>query len=147
MKYFLVAFSSEEKTIGFFPQVSQGQVPVSVEDPRYLSAFMHRKTSAETLLPEFILFKKARLTDLLSVSYPGATGNLVTSLRLASIIQKSRHIGIEFLPTKLHHHKDQTEDLVIIHPYGYSFHFLDVKNTRIAHRKTQDQKLHFAETR
>jgi hypothetical protein len=144
MKFFLVAYSSEEKTIGFFPQVSQGKVPVSVDDPRFLSAFMSKKTSAETVLPEYILYKKARLTDLVSVSFPGSTGNLAVSLRLASIVQKSRHTGLEFLPTKLHAHLRQVEDIIILHPYEYAFKFLDLQNTRIAHRKTPDQNLHFA---
>ena len=144
MTFYRIGHQIEKKLIGYFPQIQEGIVPTTVHDPRYISYYMNRALSQDVLVPELILYKKAKLTDLLSASFMGLVTNLVVSLRLAGILQKANRFGIEFIDTKLHFQNGtEQEDVVIIHPYRYGYEFIDFQRSQITLGRNGEEIVHF----
>src|SRR3954468_21411083 len=100
MNFLRLRHSSHSKEIGKFPQVAKGEIPTTWDDPNYIGSYGLPNDAHKVLTPTgLLLYKKARLTHLLSSAFAGISGNLLISERLKIIIENSRYLGLHFFPT------------------------------------------------
>jgi hypothetical protein len=128
MKYFRINNASDGKAIGFYPQVSNGIYPTTRDSSNALGMLLYNeKVKLNTEIPKGILHKRAKLTDLLSVSF--LSGSLFLSERLKSIITEHSCKGVQFLNTSIMVREKENTSFYILYPHESDYSFLDMKKT------------------
>src|SRR5215210_1147443 len=97
MKYYRLEYSTGPDIGSTFPQVQEMRTLVSVDSPNHLWR-NSGKFSQDVYIPDPILDKKAKVTDLISsspISFP------IVSQKLKSIFEMFRKSGIQYLSVKL----------------------------------------------
>ena len=129
MSFFRIYDSIDSKIIGVFPQVIDGVVPTTRNDPNFIENYNLRKAPASVYLPKGILEKKAKLTDLLTTSFPGFSLNLFVSELLKDIINTSNHFGMQFFESSVIIKSGQEFPYWILHAYEMGYEFLNVADS------------------
>ena len=93
------------KGIGKYPQVKTATGDFNVNSVLYIgnSQFHAKEIEVEAVLPELVLWARAKLTDLISSSFMGTTRGLVVSNKLKIIIEKYQPASLQFFKLKIHH--------------------------------------------
>jgi len=133
MKYYRFYISAESSVIGKYPQIHQCIVPTTVNDPNYIDNFFWEKVPEFTLLPQGILDRKAKKTDLISVSFIGFSTRLFVSCKLGKILENFNYWGLQYLPTTLIDNNSTKDEYWIINPYYAAYECLDFDSSLFSH--------------
>jgi hypothetical protein len=129
MNYFAITESITSQVVGIFPQSIDANHAISINSPLHLDyAGYDRKINDTVILPEPILRKTAKRTDL--VSTVSITNRLVTSDRLKEIMALHFKETIQFLRTNLIF-KDQKLPYWIANSIQYDDAFVDYSQSDI----------------
>lgn len=124
MHYYRIFESADEKIIGVYPQISNAVYLSTYDSPNALGMLAFEKAKPTTEVPKGVLSKKAKLTDLLSVSF--LSGQLFISNKLENIFQEYSKEGIEFIATSLIIDKKVNPNFFIVNPFLSNCSYLDV---------------------
>lgn len=128
MKYSRL-FHSAGPEVGFVPQVYKATVNFDIYHPNSAYHLNFAKADESTLWPIPQLSKKAKKTDLLSVSFMSLSGKLLISSKLHNIISKSKTTGIQFVKTELIIKVGKIEEYWILNPFQSDLSFIDCANS------------------
>lgn len=130
MNYYKLGYSIQKKEVGTFPQVSEGELPVDMEDPRFIRFFIHKKAPENVLVPTLKLNASAKQTDLISASFPGMVTNDLISSKATEILMSGNTFGIQSFSTKL---VTKSNEFVyhIIHPYEPAWDIVDINKSEL----------------
>lgn len=126
MKYWRL-YNSAEKEVGSVPQITEPVFEGYYTDDNQLWNNIFKKINNTTVIPKGHLDKRARLTDLMSVSF--LSGQLFVSDKLRNIIEGFSTAGIQFANTEIITKTGEHLKSNIIHPYIINYSFIDMKNT------------------
>ena len=119
MKFYRIYESTDVKEIGSYPQSTEARILGNVWNSQYLSNYFLQQTNGEALVPNPIIKKRAKNTDLLSCSTMGFEFNLIVSAKLAEIIKVGNFYGLEFYEiTATKEDRNVELPYVLIHPYA-----------------------------
>lgn len=135
MKYFRIKHTINSTIIGReYPQVEKVLIPTTWFDPKFIQSFVDRKATSDVLLPTPILYKSAKLTDLVSGSAVGLSLNLIISENLFNLIQDFNKSGIQFFKIKVI--RKNVEYLYILaHSFASAFMTLNFTQSEIGFTK------------
>ncbi|MBN8833542.1 MAG: hypothetical protein ABS68_00815 [Niastella sp. SCN 39-18] len=104
MKYYRIGHSVKEKEIGKFPQIKEGKYMFNVKDERYIgnSKYYLKKIDFSPLVPDLVLWKSAKPTDLLSANALGIIFGFVISNKLKEIFEKYNTDTVQFFKIDLY---------------------------------------------
>lgn len=129
MQFFRINHASTKKEIGVSPQVNEAEFTGQVTDPEYLGNFYRRRIEEPVIIPKPILRRGAKLTQCLSVSFVGFSGNLLISETTYTILKSMECYGVQFFPTELISEKHGNQPYCIVYPYAFGYPFIDVKSS------------------
>lgn len=130
MQYFKISYSTDPKVIGAtFPQSQKAIHPVNVDALTHLWNHLIGMSFTNAILPELVIHKNAKLTDLISSSATGA--RLVVSQKLKDLLASTIDIDvIESRPIKVWN-KEKIEPYWIFNPIVFQVDLIDFKHSRI----------------
>ncbi len=117
-------YNSAEKEVGFVPQIVEPVFDGYYTDKNQLWNMYLNPIDTSTIIPKGQLHKRAKLTDLMSVSF--GAGDLYLSNKLRAIIESFPTIGVQFADTEIITKTGQYLKANIIHPYNTNHSFLEV---------------------
>lgn len=126
MKYWRL-YNSAEKEVGFVPQIVEAVFEGYYTDSSQLWNIYRNKMDKNTIIPKGHLHKKAKLTDLMSVSF--CSGELFLSDKLRIIMEGFKAVGIQFAATEIIIKTGERLKSNIIHPFESEYSFIDAKNS------------------
>lgn len=133
--------SANPKEIGIVPQVYNGIIPTTINDPNYIGNWLLKKAPKDVYLPKGILAAKAKLTDLISVSYVGFSPNLYVSSKLKDILKSSYYFGVQYFHAPLIIQPTHEElDYWLIHTYDFGYSCLDLQHSQFYITFASDDK-------
>ena len=124
MKYFRL-FHSAGPEVGFVPQVYEATVNFDIYHPNSAYHLNFAEADESTLWPKPKLCKRAKKTDLLSVSFMSLSGKLLISSKLNNILSKSKTTGVQSVKAELMVKKGKTEEYWIVNPFLSELSFID----------------------
>ncbi|RZL39911.1 MAG: hypothetical protein EOP00_27335, partial [Pedobacter sp.] len=98
MKYWRL-YNSAEKEVGFVPQINEPVFDGLYDDENQLWNCYKKPIDRYTIIPHAHLYKRAKLTDMMSVGF--ASGNLFISDKFRQILQAFSTQGVEFVDTQI----------------------------------------------
>lgn len=130
MNYYRIEESTDLKIIGTYPQAQKANHLVPVDNPLHLwkARKIGIKWDDNISIPEPILMKKARLTDLVSSVVTG--GNLIISNKLKEIITQANNNCIQFMQVAVIYNEKKIS-YWILNPISFGFENIDFANTEI----------------
>lgn len=142
MKYFRIQHSTNLKEIGKFSQCDNGIFVSTWNSPNSLLSFFMKKADNENLeVPEFYIDRKAKVTDLLSVSF--VSFKLVISTKVKNLIEEFKYDGIQFFRSALHSDSEVVnKEYWILNPYGFRNEFIHFPLSTIECRLKVDISYH-----
>jgi hypothetical protein len=123
MKYWRL-YTSAEKEVGFVPQIVEAIFEGHYKDENQLWNKVFKKIDKNTIIPKGHLHKRARLTDLMSVSF--GAGDLFTTDKLRNIVQKYSQLGVQFADSEIVTNKGEIIKTNIKHAYITDHSFLNI---------------------
>jgi len=126
----MIKFSEKKKIVGFIPQVSNGDPSIEWSNENYIENFKLNKAPLNVLVPRPILYKSAKLTDLLSASLVGLTFNILVSKKLNELLLSGESFSVQSFET-LVLEKDLKHPYNIIHFYDFGWDSLNLELTEI----------------
>jgi hypothetical protein len=134
MEYFIIRESLDAKIIGRkYPQVKEVIIPTTCDDNLFIQSFQEKKAPENVLLPKALLWKSAKLTDLLSAGMIGLNKNLLISKKLAYILQESNLSGFQFFETTVLTQSGLATQYTIVHPCDFYFKIIDYSQSEIGY--------------
>lgn len=135
MIFFRIRHSIDGKIIGRkYPQVEKVFIPTQWDDKLFIQSYVNREAPSNVLLPSPVLYKSAKVTDLLSASAVGLSLNLLISNRLKKIIEASSTLGIQFFHVDIVHLNNEYS-YWILHPYNFLYEQLYLEKSTIGYYK------------
>jgi hypothetical protein len=132
MNFYRIRHDINSKVIGSkYPQVEEISIPTTWDDPLFIQSFVGKQAPQNVLLPEGVLYKSSKLTDLVSASAVGLSLNLLISEKLQEVLQDSKSMGVQFFQTQLHERNGLSHAYAIVHPFAFGYKLLDFKNSEI----------------
>jgi hypothetical protein len=130
MKYYRIEESTDLKIIGAYPQAQKANHLVPVDNPLHLwkARKIGMKWDNSISIPEPILTKKAKLTDLISSVATG--GNLIISNKLKEILEKVDNNCIQFMRVNVIYNENKTP-YWLVNPFCFGFENVDFTNSEI----------------
>ncbi|WP_256010315.1 imm11 family protein [Desertivirga xinjiangensis] len=142
MKYFRLKRSSNDAQIGTFPQVSEGVFFTTINDPAFLENIdLFKEIQGNVSVPAAKLAKKAKKTDLVSVSSMGFSGRLFVSNKLKNILGKYAADKVQFLESYLLDKTGEKETYWIVQPLTSDQSYLDFENSDIWLKSIREGKI------
>lgn len=127
MRFYTLEYKSDAEIIGkTFPQSQEFVSLIPVDHPNHLWS-VWGKLPDNIYIPDSILHKKAKVTDLISsspISYP------IISEKLMRILEKYRNSGLKFLPTHLIV-KGEKINYWLMNAYKFDYQYIDFTETII----------------
>jgi len=123
MKYWRL-YNSAEKEVGFVPQIVQPVFEGYYTDENQLWNTYLKKIDESTIIPKGHLYKSAKLTDLMSVSF--ANAQLFLTYKLREIIEQFQTVGVQFADTEIITKKGEIVKVNIMHPFFTDHFFVDI---------------------
>jgi hypothetical protein len=124
-KFFQVRQSKKHRLIGHYPQVDGMIKSVSIDDPRYIGTRFFEDLPEDVVIPNGILHRRAKLTDLLSAMPLGFTFNLLVSQLTYELIDKKDNKGLRFYKTYVITPDERKHSYCMICPYRNCVDLLD----------------------
>jgi hypothetical protein len=125
MNFFQVRQSKKNRLIGRYPQVDGIIKSVSIDDPRYIGPRFFEDLPEDVVIPNGILHRRAKLTDLLSAMPLGFTFNLLVSQLTYELIDKKDTRGLRFYKTYVITPDERKHCYCLIYPYRNCVDLLD----------------------
>jgi hypothetical protein len=125
MKYFLIQEVVDSKLTGVFPQVQTGKLSEHINNQNGLWQLQLKEANEQTFLPLPFLHRRAKITDLLSVSFIGFSGRLLVSEKLNTLLFSTTNAGVQSLETVVQLYDGSYKKYFIINPYLSDYRFLD----------------------
>jgi hypothetical protein len=132
MKYFRIRHSHTD-TGQKFPQVETAIGDFNVTDTAYIGnvSFYLKPINCVPVLPELVLYKSAKVTDLISSSFSGTGSALIVSHKLKSILEKYwTNGGQQAFEIKIHHN-NSVYHYWLIHPSKNSNELIDFSKSEV----------------
>ncbi len=123
MKYWRI-YTSAEKEVGSVPQIVDPVFNGYYTDSNQLWNNYLKKIDKNTIIPKGNLQNRAKLTDLMSVSF--ATGNLFISDKLRNIFEHYSSEGVQFADTQVITKNGHKIKVNIMHPFFTDHPYLDI---------------------
>jgi len=110
-----------------FPQVETWRGDFNVSDSNYIgnSDNYLKKINGTAILPELLLYKSAKLTDLISSSFMGTGDGLILSEKLYKIISNYSGHNQQFFKIKIHHKDIESDNYWYLHPSSTNNDLID----------------------
>jgi len=159
--FFRLFNSADEREVGFVPQVYKAKVDFDINGPDSSIHLNLSPSESNTKWPVPILAKRAKKTDLISVSFAGLSNCLLVSKKLYLIFNQFRQQGVQFIETPLFFSDGSSDTYWIVNPYLTSFSVLNVRDCefiftdrfgkvelrKVQYEKTEDLERAFKENR
>ena len=130
MKYYRLAESVKRKVIGTYPQVNNGVFKTTWDSEHsILIVFKEKIISTNIEIPQLILNNKAKLTDVLSVSF--ISFQLVTSEKLKKLIESTNYNGVQYFKTSVLLKDNISQDVWILNPFEFRNNYIDFQSSII----------------
>lgn len=136
MNYYRLYNSLIVSEIGCYPQVNDAEVDFDIYNKNSAYHLHFAKANPNTLWPVSKLSKKAKKTDLISVSFLGLSNKLLISEKLYSIVSKSHYDDLQFIESRLITKDKKEHEYWIVNPYKNSIANLDPRNSLFSYLKT-----------
>ena len=132
MKYYRIRHSLKD-TGRKFPQVEAGVGDFNVTDSNYIGNVSHylKKINGNVILPELVLYKSAKLTDLISSGFMGTGDGLILSNKLYTIISSYSGENQQFFKIKLHHKNLENDSYWYLHPSSVNNDLIDFSKSEV----------------
>lgn len=128
MKFYRINPNVKKEIVGQQPQVEKVISEIYVESPEYITRIGFKKIDSAVYIPDCVLAKNSKITDLITTS-PLSHYNLL-SKKLKDIIEASHPKGIQILPVNLVA-EDQVIQYWILHPYIFPMYYLNFAMSKI----------------
>ncbi len=133
--HFRIYNSIDKKVIGTASdQAIHAKIDIHVDHPNFFKQHLWKKVENvdHIVCPKPILEKKAKLTDL--ISYPGLAGTLLISNKFKTILSKSNHTGLQYLPTSVIANNCEVSGYWIVNPFEFDYACIDMLNSKITRK-------------
>jgi hypothetical protein len=130
MTYYRIEDSTELKIIGCYPQAQKANHLVPLDNPLHLwnARRIGSKWDDSISIPEPILMKKAKLTDVISSVVTG--GNLIISDKLKRILSSTNNNCIQFIQVNIVY-QEKKIPYWIVNPHCFGVENIDFINSEI----------------
>lgn len=128
MKYYRLYNSAEVKDVGHAPQITEGLFEEKYDHPKALNRLLfNQQINPDTIIPQGKMHNKAKLTDLMSVSF--LSNQFFVSDKLKNIFQEFNIEGVQFAKSSIYSKSGTRMNFNIIHPYFSNIACLDVRRS------------------
>lgn len=133
MKYYRLYHTNNEKIVGKYEQVMEGIYNFNVKDEYFIGNIKWHLKKIEfiPLVPDLILWKKAKITDMISVSIMGTHGGLVISDKLKNILQKNNYKDVQFFPIGIYKNDSNIGNYWFMRFYKVSLENINFNNSEV----------------
>ena len=135
MNYFRIHESCEPDIVGTYPQIQSAVVPTTIDDNNYIGQFNFTELSPGIQVPKGLLDRKAKVTDLVSTSFPGLTDKRFISDKFYNVLSQSKYTGLQFIETLLMVNKTTNYRYWIINPFQSMYNNLDLEKSSFFHHE------------
>lgn len=132
-------YNSAEKEVGFVPQIVEPVFEGYYTDSNQLWNIHFQRIEANTIIPKGHLHKKAKLTDIMSVSF--LNGQLFFSDKMLSILEASHYKCIQFVKTEIITKTGERIKSNILHPFEADYNFIDTLDSEFWYTNSMLDKL------
>lgn len=130
MRYFKVNFSIGKDVGSVMPQANESSTVVS-EINTINNSWLSKINESNIDFPSMILRKRAKKTDLISVSYLGYSSRLLISDKLKLILEKYQNENVQFFKTRIIYKDVEDSNYWVVHPYRVDYDFVDYSKSII----------------
>jgi hypothetical protein len=133
--------SNTRKEIGVYPQCIDADYKTPINAPNFIGNVYFQKTPKNVVVPDLILRKSAKITDLLSAPIVGYNDKLVVSQKLANFLMEFNFSHIEYIPIKVIHQMDyRILDYYVLNFTTSSLNNIDFEKSEILGEKRNEQR-------
>lgn len=132
MKYYKINFSIGKDVGNIMPQANESLTILNNTHLEILNqSWLKKINDLDVVFPIMILRKKAKKTDLISVSYLGYSSRLLISNKLKYILEKYQNENIQFFKTSIVYKDVKDYDYWVVHPYKTENYLIDFEKSII----------------
>lgn len=143
--YYSIEHSIDTKIVGKYFQ-SERVVWNYQNNKMYLNNIQFKKIDFDPIVPQAILHKRARVTDLISNTNAGGNLHLLMSMKLCEIINNYRKKGLQFFETSIFiNDNKEIKNYFSLNMFLYNNEFIDFEKSVVKHyKKSDDYRLTFS---
>jgi hypothetical protein len=145
MEFYQIDYSTRRNVIGTFPQVITADYQSSVQAPNFLGNINFEKVPADVVIPNPILHKSAKLTDLICAPIMGFHLKLLISPKLKNIFESYRNEDLEYLNTDIIGKDNSVINFYVVNFIEKNMGFLDFSNSEIVLKKRDENRKAYKE--
>jgi hypothetical protein len=129
--FYRIQESLRIKEIGKYPQVITADYKSRVDADNFIGNINLKKAPLDVVVPNPILQKRSKLTDLISAVPMGFNLKLLVSTKLRDILLSYRSDGLEFLSAPIIENDNLIDDYYILNFYENNQEFIDFQNSEV----------------